>query len=137
YTAAVSPPGETLIINLTSVEVVIGLFIGAMSTFAFAALTMKSVGRAAQAMIVEVRRQFAEIPGSREGKPGVKPDSARCVDISTAASLKELVIPGALAVVLPRAVGYVSVEALGGLLAGALSTGFMLAIFMANAGGAW
>ncbi|HUG85499.1 MAG TPA: sodium-translocating pyrophosphatase, partial [Euzebya sp.] len=137
YTAAVSPPGETLVIDLTSVEVVIGLFIGAMATFAFAALTMKSVGRAAQAMIVEVRRQFAEIPGLREGLPGVKPDSARCVDISTAASLREMVIPGSLAVVLPLAVGYVSVEALGGLLAGALATGFLLAIFMANAGGAW
>ncbi len=137
YTAAVSPAGETLVIDLTSVPVVIGLFIGSMATFAFAALTMKSVGRAAQAMIVEVRRQFAEIPGLREGKPGVKPDSARCVDISTAASLREMVIPGTLAVVLPLAVGFVSVEALGGLLAGALSTGFMLAIFMANAGGAW
>ncbi|CAN5283829.1 sodium-translocating pyrophosphatase [soil metagenome] len=137
YTAAVSPAGQTLVIDLTSVEVVIGLFIGSMATFAFAALTMKSVGRAAQAMIVEVRRQFAEIPGLREGAVGVKPDSARCVDISTAASLKEMVIPGAMAIILPLGVGFVSVEALGGLLAGALATGFMLAIFMANAGGAW
>ncbi len=137
YTAAVSPAGTTLVIDLTSVPVVIGLFIGSMATFAFAALTMKSVGRAAQAMIVEVRRQFAEIPGLREGVEGVKPDSARCVDISTTASLREMVIPGSLAVILPLAVGYVSVEALGGLLAGALSTGFMLAIFMSNAGGAW
>ncbi len=137
YTAAVSPPGETLVIDLTSVPVVIGLFIGSMATFAFAALTMKSVGRAAQAMIVEVRRQFAEIPGLREGREGVKPDSARCVAISTDASLKEMVIPGALAVVLPLVIGFFSVEALGGLLAGALATGFMLAIFMANAGGAW
>ena len=133
YTAAVGL--ET--INLTDVAVISGLFLGSMSTFAFAALTMKSVGRAAQAMIVEVRRQFAEIPGLREGKEGVKPDSARCVDISTKASLKEMVIPGTLAVVLPLAVGFFSPEALGGLLAGALSTGFMLAIFMSNAGGAW
>ncbi|HKJ54917.1 MAG TPA: sodium-translocating pyrophosphatase [Nitriliruptoraceae bacterium] len=133
YTAAVGLE----VIDLTGVEVMSGLFIGSMSTFAFAALTMKSVGRAAQAMIVEVRRQFAEIPGLREGKEGVKPDSARCVDISTAASLREMVIPGSLAVVLPLAVGWFSVEALGGLLAGALATGFMLAIFMSNAGGAW
>ncbi|MEE8601276.1 sodium-translocating pyrophosphatase [Euzebya tangerina] len=133
YTAAVGLD----VIDLTSVEVISGLFLGAMSTFAFAALTMKSVGRAAQAMIVEVRRQFAEIPGLREGKEGVKPDSARCVDISTQASLREMVVPGSLAVILPLAVGFVSPEALGGLLAGALSTGFMLAIFMANAGGAW
>jgi K(+)-stimulated pyrophosphate-energized sodium pump len=137
YTAAVGEGTAPLVIDLTSVSVVIGLFIGSMSTFAFAALTMKSVGRAAQAMIVEVRRQFAEIPGLREGKEGVKPDAARCVDISTAAALREMIIPGALAVVLPLVVGYLSVEALGGLLAGALATGFMLAIFMANAGGAW
>jgi K(+)-stimulated pyrophosphate-energized sodium pump len=137
YTAAVGDGTSPLVIDLTSVPVVIGLFIGAMSTFAFAALTMKSVGRAAQAMIVEVRRQFAEIPGLREGKEGVKPDSARCVAISTDASLKEMVLPGALAVILPLLVGFFSTAALGGLLAGALATGFMLAIFMANAGGAW
>ncbi|HEX9765645.1 MAG TPA: sodium-translocating pyrophosphatase [Nitriliruptorales bacterium] len=138
YTAAVAPEGSTaLVIDLTSVPVVIGLFIGAMSTFAFAAMTMKSVGRAAQAMIVEVRRQFAEIPGLREGREGVKPDAARCVDISTQAALREMLLPGGLAVVLPLAVGFFSPAALGGLLAGALATGFMLAIFMANAGGAW
>ena len=133
YTAAVGLDA----INLVDVNVISGLFIGSMLTFAFAALTMKSVGRAAQAMIVEVRRQFAEIPGLREGKEGVKPDSARCVAISTDASLKEMVVPGALAVIVPLVVGFVSPEALGGLLAGALATGFMLAIFMANAGGAW
>jgi K(+)-stimulated pyrophosphate-energized sodium pump len=133
YTAAVGLDA----INLVDVNVISGLFIGSMLTFALAALTMKSVGRAAQAMIVEVRRQFAEIPGLREGKEGVKPDSARCVAISTDASLKEMVVPGALAVIVPLVVGYISPEALGGLLAGALATGFMLAIFMANAGGAW
>ena len=88
-------------------------------------------------MIEEVRRQFREIPGLREGEPGVIPDSARCVAISTEASLKEMIIPGALAVVVPLVVGFISVDALGGLLAGALVTGFALAIFMANAGGAW
>ncbi|MDX1658257.1 MAG: sodium-translocating pyrophosphatase [Nitriliruptorales bacterium] len=138
YTAAVAPEGETsLLINLTDVEVVIGLFLGAMVTFAFAALTMKSVGRAAQLMIVEVRRQFAEIPGLREGDPNAKPEYARCVDISTQAALKEMVLPGSLAVALPLVIGFISTETLGGFLAGALATGFLLAIFMANAGGAW
>jgi K(+)-stimulated pyrophosphate-energized sodium pump len=133
YTAAVSIDS----IDLTDVEVIIGLFIGSMLTFAFAALTMKSVGRAAQDMIVEVRRQFAEIPGLREGREGVKAEYAKCVDISTKASLREMVLPGSLAVIVPLAVGLYSVEALGGLLGGALVTGFLVAIFMANAGGAW
>jgi K(+)-stimulated pyrophosphate-energized sodium pump len=133
YTAAV---GITTI-DMTEVEVIIGLFIGAMLTFAFAALTMKSVGRAAQEMIVEVRRQFAEIPGLREGREGVKAEYAKCVDISTKASLREMVLPGSLAVIVPLVVGFYSVEALGGLLGGALVTGFLVAIFMANAGGAW
>ena len=113
------------------------VFLGAGLPFLFAALTIDAVGRAAAAMIEEVRRQFREIPGLREGKEGVVPDSARCVAISTEASLKEMIIPGALAVVVPLLVGFVSVDALGGLLAGALVTGFALAIFMANAGGAW
>ena len=133
YTAAV---GITTI-DMTEVEVIIGLFIGAMLTFAFAAMTMKSVGRAAQEMIVEVRRQFAEIPGLREGREGVKAEYAKCVDISTKASLREMVLPGSLAVIVPLVVGFYSVEALGGLLGGALVTGFLVAIFMANAGGAW
>ncbi len=133
YTAAVG----ISVIDLTNVEVIIGLFIGGMLTFAFAALTMKSVGRAAQQMIMEVRRQFAEIPGLREGKEGVKPEYAKCVDISTKASLREMILPGSLAVVAPLVIGVFSAEALGGLLAGALVSGFLLAIFMANSGGAW
>jgi K(+)-stimulated pyrophosphate-energized sodium pump len=138
FTAAVAPEGETsMIIDLTNVEVIIGLFLGGMLTFAFAALTMKSVGRAAQDMILEVRRQFAEIPGLREGREGVKAEYAKCVDISTKASLREMILPSSLAVIVPLAVGFVSAEALGGLLAGALVSGFLLAIFMANAGGAW
>ncbi len=134
---AVIAAGGELNLNVGEVDVFIGLFIGAGLPFLFAALTIDAVGRAAQEMIEEVRRQFREIPGLREGKEGVNPDSARCVAISTAASLKEMVIPGALAVVVPLVVGFVSVNALGGLLAGALVTGFALAIFMANAGGAW
>jgi K(+)-stimulated pyrophosphate-energized sodium pump len=133
FTAAV----DIEVIDLTAVDVIIGLFLGAMVTFAFAALTMKSVGRAAQEMIVEVRRQFDTIPGLREGKEGVKAEYAKCVDISTKASLREMILPGSMAVILPLAVGLYSAEALGGLLAGALVTGFLLAIFMANAGGAW
>jgi K(+)-stimulated pyrophosphate-energized sodium pump len=130
--------GETqLNLNIGEIDVFIGLFIGAALPFLFAALTIDAVGRAAAQMIEEVRRQFREIPGLREGKEGVIPDSARCVAISTEASLKEMIVPGALAVVVPLVVGFISVDALGGLLAGALVTGFALAIFMANAGGAW
>jgi K(+)-stimulated pyrophosphate-energized sodium pump len=124
-------------LNVGDVEVFVGLFIGAGLPFLFAALTIDAVGRAANKMIEEVRRQFREIPGLREGKEGVIPDSARCVAISTEASLREMIIPGSLAVVVPLVVGFVSVDALGGLLAGALVTGFSLAIFMSNAGGAW
>jgi K(+)-stimulated pyrophosphate-energized sodium pump len=127
----------TLDLDIGSVDVFIGLFIGAALPFLFAALTIDAVGRAAQEMIEEVRRQFREIPGLREGKPGVIPDSARCVEISTRASLREMIVPGSLAIVVPLVIGFISVNALGGLLAGALVTGFALAIFMANAGGAW
>jgi K(+)-stimulated pyrophosphate-energized sodium pump len=124
-------------IDILHVETVVGLFLGGMFPFLFSAMTIKAVGRAANEMIEEVRRQFREIPGLKEGKQGAKADSARCVDISTAAALREMVIPGALAVALPLTIGFINVEALGGFLAGALVTGFLLAIFMANAGGAW
>ena len=134
---AVAQAGGSLSLNVGDVEVFIGLFLGAMLPFLFAALTIDAVGRAAQEMIEEVRRQFREIPGLRDGQPGVNPDSARCVAISTSASLKEMLIPGALAVVVPLILGFISVNALGGFLAGALVAGFCLAIFMANAGGAW
>ena len=127
--------------NLTSISlldpmVIIGLFIGAMLPFLFSAMTMNSVSKAANQMIEEVRRQFREIPGVMEGT--AKPDYARCVDISTGAALKEMVIPGLLAILAPLVVGIVlGVEALGGLLAGALAAGVLLALMMANAGGAW
>jgi K(+)-stimulated pyrophosphate-energized sodium pump len=134
---AFSAAVDLQVIDIQDVAVTSGLFLGAMTPFVFAALTMKSVGRAAFKMIEEVRRQFRDIPGLREGKEGVRPEYAKCVDISTAAALKEMIIPGALAIVLPLAIGFVSVEALGGFLAGALVSGFLLAIFMANAGGAW
>ncbi|MCH2414035.1 MAG: sodium-translocating pyrophosphatase, partial [Acidimicrobiales bacterium] len=134
---AVAAAGRDLSLNIGEVDVFIGLFLGAMLPFLFAALTIDAVGRAAFQMIEEVRRQFREIPGLREGLPGVNPDSARCVAISTQASLKEMILPGSLAVAVPLAIGFINIDALGGFLAGALVTGFCLAIFMANAGGAW
>jgi len=133
FTEAVNLEG----INISSAPVTIGLFLGAMFPFLFAALTMNAVGRAAGKMIDEVRRQFREIPGLREGDPNAKPDYTTCVDIATAGALREMIIPGSLAIALPLIVGFYDVEMLGGLLGGALVTGFLLAIFMANAGGAW
>jgi len=121
--------------GLDNPYVIVGLFLGGMLPFLFGALTMNAVGRAAFSMIGEVRRQFREIPGIMEGTG--KPDYAACVDISTKAALKEMVVPGAIAVVVPIVVGVVNVSMLAGLLAGALVTGFLLAVFMANAGGAW
>ncbi|HBU57347.1 MAG TPA: sodium-translocating pyrophosphatase [Gemmatimonadetes bacterium] len=123
-------------INIMNPMVVIGLLLGGTLPFFVAALTMTAVGRAAQGMVDEVRRQFRENPGIMEGT--VKPDSARCVDISTQAALREMVLPGVTAVLAPVFVGKVlGVEALGGLLAGATVTGVLMALFMANAGGAW
>ena len=138
-TNAAAEKGRDFALNLDvgSVDVFIGLFLGAMVPFLFAALTIDAVGRAANKMIEEVRRQFREIPGLREGVEGVTPDSTTCVAISTQASLREMLAPGALAVVVPLVIGFIDVDALGGFLAGALVTGFALAIFMANAGGAW
>ncbi len=135
--AVVDAGGELPVLDILDIHVTVGLFIGAMFPFLFAALTIQAVGRAANRMIEEVRRQFREIPGLLQGEKDVRPDSARAVDISTAAALREMMIPGALAVALPLVVGFISVRALGGVLAGALLTGFLLAIFMANAGGAW
>lgn len=122
--------------DLLNPLVVVGLLIGGMLPFLFSAMTMQSVGKAAFEMIEEVRRQFREMPGIMEGTR--KPDYAKCVDISTAAALKEMIIPGVMAVVAPVATGLIlGTEALGGLLAGALVSGVLLAIMMANAGGAW
>jgi len=123
-------------LNLVDPQVMAGVFIGAMLPFLFSSMAMKAVGRAAFSMIEEVRRQFKEIPGLMEGK--AKADYARCVDISTAAAIKEMVLPGVLAVGVPLAVGFLySKEALGGVLAGVTTSGVAMAIFMANAGGAW
>jgi K(+)-stimulated pyrophosphate-energized sodium pump len=137
FEQAVLDGGQTLSLDLGDVAVFIGLFLGAMLPFLFAALTIDAVGRAANKMIEEVRRQFREIPGLREGKEGVVPDYESCVAISTDAALKEMLLPGGLAIVVPLALGFISIDALGGFLAGSLVAGFALAIFMANSGGAW
>ena len=123
-------------ISLRDPSVVIGLLIGGMLPFVFSAMTMDSVSKAANKMIEEVRRQFREIPGIMEGKG--KPDYKKCVSISTTAALKEMLIPGLMAVIVPLAVGFIlGPAALAALLAGALVTGVMMAMFMSNAGGAW
>ncbi len=125
-------------LELTDSNVLIGILLGAMLPFLFAGLTMYAVGEAAGAMIEEVRRQFREIPGLREGVEGVEPDAARAVDISTQGALRSMLLPGAIAVISPVVVGVVlGAEALGGMLAGSIASGFLLALFMANTGGAW
>jgi K(+)-stimulated pyrophosphate-energized sodium pump len=134
YSSAVGLGIEGL--DLLNPLVVVGLFIGGVMPFFIGASTMTAVGRAAEGMVAEVRRQFREIPGLLEGTG--EPDTARCVDISTRAALKEMIIPGVTAILVPVLVGkFMGVRALGGLLAGATVTGVMLALFMANAGGAW
>ena len=137
YANAVTPQGaEPLVLNIVEPKVVIGLLAGGALPFFIAAMTMTAVGRAAEGMVQEVRRQFREIKGLMEGT--AKPDSARCVDISTRAALREMILPGITAVAAPILVGkLLGVEMLGGLIAGATVTGVMLALFMANAGGAW
>ena len=137
YANAVTPEGaDPILLNIVDPKVVIGLFLGGILPFFIGAQTMTAVGRAAEGMVQEVRRQFREIPGLMEGT--AKPDSARCVDISTTAALREMILPGLTAIMAPVFVGKVfGVETLGGMLAGATLTGVMLALFMANAGGAW
>ncbi len=125
------------IIDITKATTMAGLFIGGMLPFLFSSMAMKAVGDAAMEMIVEVRRQFREIKGLKEGLPGVKADYARCVDISTKAAIKRMMVPGLMAIVVPVVVGFWDPEALAGLLAGTTVTGVLMAIFMANAGGAW
>ncbi len=123
-------------ITLISPKVLVGLFIGGLISFVFCALTMKAVGRAAGSMVEEVRRQFREIPGIMEGKN--PPDYAACVSISTKGAQREMILPSVLALLTPIATGLIlGVPGIVGLLAGSLTTGFLLAVFMANAGGAW
>jgi K(+)-stimulated pyrophosphate-energized sodium pump len=123
-------------INVLGPRVMVGLLIGSMLAFLFSAFAMTAVGRAAYGVVNEVRRQFREIPGLLAGTG--RPDYARCVDITTRAALRQMVAPGLLAVLSPLAVGLVlGTEALGGMLMGAIASGALLAVMMANAGGAW
>ena len=134
--AAYSQVAKVDVFDLRDTNVLMGLMVGSLTPFLFAALTMQAVGRAANAMVTEVRRQFREIEGLMEGK--AEADYARAVDISTRGAMREMVLPGLLAVIAPVAIGAIlGPEALGGLLIGAIATGFLLAIMMANAGGAW
>ena len=134
--AAYSEVTGVEIFNLTDINVLMGLLLGALMPFLFGALTMQAVGRAANAMVQEVRRQFREIPGLLEGTAPA--DYTRAVDISTRGAMREMVLPGIIAVLAPVVVGIVlGAEALGGLLIGSIASGFLLAIMMANAGGAW
>ena len=136
YVAAVGAAGVKINLNMLDPKMLPGLIIGAMMPFLFSALTMTAVGKAAFQIVLEVRRQFREIPGLMEGTG--KPDYRTCVAISTQSALREMIIPGALAIVVPVLVGVVlGAEALAGLLIGAIATGFMLAVMMANSGGAW
>jgi len=138
YKQAVMVKYPNFTIDLTKPTVVIGLLIGGIIPFLIGAFTMTSVGKAAYDMVQEIRRQFREIPGLLEGKPGVRPDPATCVDISTKAALREMILPGITAVIAPVLVGFIlGPEALAGLLAGATVAGVLLALMMANAGGAW
>ncbi|WP_294519432.1 sodium/proton-translocating pyrophosphatase, partial [uncultured Pseudoflavonifractor sp.] len=128
--------GRVLDLSLTNPAVLVGIFIGAMLTFVFAALTMSGVQRAAQSIVVEVRRQFREIAGIMEGK--ADPDYASCVDLCTRGALHEMVAPSLLAIVVPVVTGLIlGAEAVVGLLGGITVTGFVVAVFMSNAGGAW
>ena len=134
--AAFAEATKLTTINLLNPGVVIGLFIGALLPFLFASFLMKAVSKAAHQIVEEVRRQFREIKGIMSGK--AKPDYAKCVSISTGAALNELMVPGLIAVLSPLAVGYIfGAAALGGLLAGSIASGFLLAVFMSNAGAAW
>ena len=131
-----NPDGGKVVFNVLDPNVLVGLFIGALLPFVFSALTMQAVGTAAYAIVNEVRRQFREIPGIMEGTG--RPDYARCVDISTKGSLRAMILPGTMAVVAPIAMGFIlGPEPLGGMLIGAITAGFLLAVTMANAGGAW
>ena len=128
--------GKEILISITSPLVIVGIFLGALLPFIFSSLALHSVGKAAFSVINEVRRQFKAIKGLRQGN--AKPDSNRCIAIVTGAALKEMMLPGLLAVGAPLIVGYFfGIEALGGLLVGATATGFLLALFMANAGASW
>jgi K(+)-stimulated pyrophosphate-energized sodium pump len=133
-----SPPGTTISFNLMDPLVLTGALIGLAIPAVFSALVMLSVGKNAFTMIEEIRRQFREIPGLKEGKEGVKPDYKTCVDIATKGALKELLLPSVLSIAVTLAVGFIGgIQALGGYLAGSIFSGLIFALLMSNAGGLW
>jgi K(+)-stimulated pyrophosphate-energized sodium pump len=134
--AAYAASTNLKVIDMMDPNVMVGVFIGGVLPFIFSALSIQAVGRAAEKMIAEVRRQFREIPGIMDGTG--KPEYEKCIDISTAAALRQMILPGMMAIVVPVAVGLtLGAAALGGLLGGAIVTGVMMGIFMSNSGGAW
>ena len=136
FTQIIQQKGMDSVINITEPVVIVGLFIGGLLPFVFSALTMSAVGKAAFKMVEEVRRQFREIPGIMEGT--AKADHKKCIDISTTSALKEMILPSLLAIIVPVLIGLLlGVKALGGLIVGSTVCGFLMAIFMSNAGGAW
>ena len=136
--ARISHGGTEMVLRLTDAKVLMGILFGSILPCLVGALTMTAVGRAAGAIVEEIRRQFREIPGLLEGKPGVDPEPTKIVDIATTAAIKEMILPGAIAVLAPVVVGYIAgAEVLAGTLAGALAVGATLSLVMANAGGAW
>ena len=138
FNQTISASGATVDLRIINPNLVLGVLIGACLPCIISALTMTSVGKAAGEMVSEIRRQFKEIPGLLEGKEGAKPEVEKCIEISTAAALREMRLPGLVAIVAPCLVGFIfGVEALGGMLLGATVVGVVLALFMANAGGAW
>ena len=138
FAAYAQATGLTTIDIVGDYKFIVGLLVGAVLPFIFSALTLNAVGRAAFSVVEEVRRQFREIAGLREGEPGVKADYAKCVDITTRTAIYEMLLPGFLAIIAPLLIGrFLGKESLAGFLAGALATGFILAIMMANSGGAW
>jgi K(+)-stimulated pyrophosphate-energized sodium pump len=138
FAAYAQATGLTTINIIGDYKFIVGLLVGGMLPFLFSALTLNAVGRAAFAVVEEVRRQFREIAGLKEGLEGVKPDYTKCVDITTKTAIYEMLLPGALAIIAPLLIGrFLGKESLAGFLAGALVTGFILAIMFANSGGAW
>ena len=135
FTQVLQQKGIDNVINITEPVVIVGLFIGGLLPFVFSALTMSAVGKAAFKMVEEVRRQFKEIPGILEGT--AKADHKKCIDISTSSALKEMILPSLLALIIPVLIGLYDIRALGGLIAGSTVVGFLMAVFMSNAGGAW
>jgi len=131
------PVGSELNLDLANPIVIVGIVIGAMMPFFFGAMTMGAVSRAANSMIIEIRRQFRDIKGLLAGEEGVEPDTEACVRISTKAALREMMLPGILAVVIPVVLGIIDVNILAGFLIGVLACGFLMSVYMANTGGAW